>query len=460
MFAKNKPYEKNMSRKYLKTVEEKIETKINKLLNDDFITRSNNFICFKEREIFSFDDNKISYGLTRVSPFKINPFYEDDYKVTILLNHENIDLLSSNLLKPPSGAKVIFYILKDYVENINEIKIGSELNQISNGVVSITKELYSTIIHINKEEAVDKNIRVKNRIIPFLKKDFYLNNIQAVGVERDYGLLLREIISSDQLTSSDVLMLTDKLEVGDDSRIVITQEINKQTSWLLSILRKITDEPKFDKSLAKEYGKEYFNYPKISVTGPEHLMEKILTDYGKNIIFGVPALFNTDKYVTSMLPRVQFDIILVDNLSDVEIVELKRPDVYVLEFDQYRNKFYPSKDLSVAIGQSERYITTLYKDNDSDFKIQGMTIKEYINKEIGGSVELNIIRPSATIIIGSIHRIAKDYDSLVGKKPRTRKEYEDNMWQAYGELRSTHKNIKITTYSELIEGAELRMMKS
>ncbi|MFH1769209.1 MAG: Shedu anti-phage system protein SduA domain-containing protein [Parcubacteria group bacterium] len=442
---------------YLKTVKEKFETKLNKLLREEFVTRSDNSISFKETKIFSFDEKKISYGTTRVAPKNIDPFYEDDYKVSILLSHKNINLLGSNLLKPPYGARVVVNVLRDYVDDIKEIEIGSGENKISDGKVCITKELYLTITKINKEEGVDKIIRIKNRTIPFLKTDFGLSDIQESEVERDYGLLLREIISSNQLTSTDVLSLTDKLEAGDDSKIVIAQEINKQTEWLLEILRKIIDEPKLTTALAKEYGKRYFNYTKNSIVGPEHLMEKILTDYGKNIIFGVPALLNTDKYVISKLPKVQFDIILIDNLSDIEIVELKRPDVYVLEFDPNRNKFYPSQDLSVAIGQAERYITTLYKDNDPNFKINNKTIKKYIEAEIGGSVELNITRPSATIVIGGIHRIAKDYSELSIKRPQTRGRYEENMWQAYRELKSTHKNIRITTYSELVDGAELRL---
>lgn len=446
-----------MKKRYLKTVKEKIETRVSNLVSAEFVTKSRNSIFFKNKKIFSYTEDKISYGLTRVSPARIDPFYEDDYKVSIILSHENIKLLGSNLLKPPYGAKVVESILRNYVNDIKEIEIGSDLNKIFNGKVSITKELYLTITKINKEEGVDKIIRVKNRSIPFLKTDFSLVDIEESETVRDYGLLLRELISSNQLTSSDVLSLTDKLEVGDDSKIVIAQEINKQTEWLLSILRKIIDESKLTTELAKEYGNKYFNYTKTSITGPEHLMEKILTDYGKNIIFGVPALLNTDKYVISTLPKVQFDIILIDNLSDIEIVELKRPDVYVLDFDSGRNKFYPSKDLSVAIGQSERYITTLYKDNDPDFKIGGKTIKKYIEAEIGGSTELSITRPSATIVIGGIQRIAKDYKELTGDKPKTRKKYEENMWQAYRELKNTHKNIKITTYSELVDGAELRI---
>lgn len=444
-------------KRYLKTVKEKIETKLNSLLNTDGVKKSRNSFLFKDKKIFSITDDKLSYGTLRVSPARIDPFYEDDFKVQIILNQENINLLGSNLLKPPFGARVIFNLFKDHVSNIKEIVLGSSVNEIKNGVVNITKELYLTITQIDKEEGLHKTVRVKNRTLPFLKTDFSINNLDEIETGIDYGLRLREIISSGQLTSADVLSLTSKLEPGDDSRIVIRQEINKQTEWLLAILRKIVDEPKLTKTLAKEYGKQYFNYSKNSITGPEHLMEKILTDYGKNIIFGVPALLNTNKYVISRLPNVQFDIILIDSLSDIEIVELKRPDIHVLDYDQNRNKFYPSKDLSVAIGQAERYITTMYKDNDRDFKIKGKTIKKYIEAEIGGTIELNITRPSATIIIGGIHRLAVNYTDLVGKKPKTKNKYEENMWQAYRELKNTHKNIKIITYSELIDGAELRL---
>jgi len=446
-----------MTRRYLKTVKEKLKTRLDKLLSTKSVNKSSNNYLYQNKKIFSVSDEKLSYGKLRVSPTRIDPFYEDEFKVSIILTHENLGLLGNNLLKPPYGARVIYNVLKDFVTDIREIEIGSTNNEVSNGRVSITKELYLVITQINKEEGIDRTIRVKNRTLPFIKNDFKLEDHAEIESERDYGLLLRELISSDQLTSADVLSLTSKLETGDDSKIVITQEINKQTEWLLEILRKIVDEPKFTKTLAKEYGKKYFNYNKVDITGPEHLMEKILTDYGKNIIFGVPALLNTDKYVISTLPRVQFDIILIDSLSDVEIIELKRTDIHVLDYDESRNKFYPSKDLAVAIGQAERYITTMYKDNDPNFKIKSKSIKEYIDSEVGGTIELNVTRPCATIIIGGIHKISKDYDSLVGKKPATRKKYEENMWQAYRELKNTHKNIKIITYSELIDGAELRL---
>ena len=445
-----------------KPIKDKLKTKLNNLLRNEGVSIKQNKIFFKEAEVFSYSNSLIQYGKTRVAVNNIDPFYEDDYEVCIILGHDTLKLLSGNLLKPPSGARVLYGIFGGYV-SIKKITIGSEFNSFEEGNFSITRDLYSTIVGINKEEGKDKVVRVKNRTLPFLGNKFDVEvDSSIMEIDRNYTFLLEEIIANGKLDSKSILALTKGLEAGEDSRIVIKQEVHKQTDWLLKILREIIDYPKFGKLLARQYGSLYFNYLQKNIAGPEHLMEKILSDYGKNILFGVPALFNTDKYVVSQkLPRVQFDILLIDNLSDIQVVELKRTDAFVLDYDVSRNKFYPTKDLSVAIGQSERYITTLYKDNDLDFKIKGQKIKDYIHTEVGGNVELNVTRPSAIIIIGAINRLAKEYDSLnKDKRPSTRKKYQDNLSQAYRELRNTHKNIKIITYSELVEGAELRLTQS
>jgi hypothetical protein len=64
-------------KRYIKTTKEKIETKLTRLLSDDSVTRSGEKILFKDREIFSVSDEKISYGTLRVAAARIDPFYED-----------------------------------------------------------------------------------------------------------------------------------------------------------------------------------------------------------------------------------------------------------------------------------------------------------------------------------------------------------------------------------------------
>ena len=226
----------------------------------------------------------------------------------------------------------------------------------------------------------------------------------------------------------------------------------------------IIDEPHFTKTKAKNLGNSIFGFSKISISGPESLMEKILTKYGQNIIFGVQALLNTKKYVISSQghSKSQFDLLLINTLSDIEIVELKRPDEVLLDYDASRGKFYPSKTLGMATAQSERYISALYKENDPDLKIEGKTIRDFIYSQIGGTVTLSICRPKALIVIGTIQKIVKPYSELPEKLKTkvTKVNYKKNAEDAYKEIKASFKNIDITTYTELVEGARLRLQSA
>ena len=230
--------------------------------------------------------------------------------------------------------------------------------------------------------------------------------------------------------------------------------------WLINTVEEILDIDKLTKPKAKNIGSEKFKYTKISITGPEHLMEKILSDYGQYSIFGVPALLNTDKYVIHEgSSRSQFDLILINHLGDIEIVELKRPDQYLFDYGNGRGKFYPSKDLAIAISQTERYITAINKDNDDEYKIGGKKIREFINDEIGNTMFVESIRPKALIVIGSWKKLSKDYSQLSDavKAKVTKEDYDNDCLQAYKELQHSLKNIKILTYSELLENARTRL---
>lgn len=449
-----------------KKVLEKFETKLNNFLrNYGGFVLSENKVFFKEKEIFSFkeinDDLVIlKYSKIGVRPTNIEPFYNIEYELEIKLDHDNLKFLSQNLLRPLKHIQKMYGFLKNNID-INKIVFGEKEMKIEMGICYISNNFYGDFKTICTEESRDELQRVKTRVNPFFDKYF---NIQFESdlLEKDYGVLLDEIIASKSLTADQIVDMTKNLEPGIKAEVVIQEKIERQAKWLIDILREIIDTQKLSQKLARDLGNKYFYYPKNSVSGPEHLLEKILSDYGQNIIFGVPALLNTNKYVISerLASRVQFDLILIDELSDVQIVELKRPDQVVLDFDSSRNKFFPSKSLAVAIGQSERYISTILKDNDEEYKIGGKKIREYIEDNVAGVTELFITRPSALVIIGRIQDLAKKYSEQTEKIKQsiTEEEYERNLDQAYRELRSTHKNIKIITYSELISGAELRLI--
>lgn len=448
-------------RKYLKTEKQKLDTKLLKLKSDKNVVKKNNSYYVDNKLLLTIRKNEIEYSSYRYKPNNIDKVSKvtNIDNVIIEITHETLEILNSNILNPPNNINKIYAVFKHLSSNeIKKITI-SQINKIEGNHLFINLENYNNVVKIEAEENVEKSQRVFNRFIPFLKDSFKLNS-KELESNRDYGLLLKEIIASGEINQEDIAELTKDLKSGVTNQIVIEKQINKQTKWLIDTIDNILEIEHISVQKSKEIGNEKFGYLKTEITGPEHLLEKILTDYGQYCLFGVPALLNTNKYVIRKgRSRSQFDLILINHLGDVEVVELKRPDKYLLEYGNGRGKFYPSKDLAIAIAQTERYITNLYKDNDDQYKIDKKPLREFLNEKVGNTLHIETIRPKGLIIMGSWKSLTQDYDTLdpEAKKKVKKQDYIDDSLQAYKELTNSLKNIKILTYSELLENARTRL---
>lgn len=445
---------------YKKTVLEKFQTKLKHILTENSAIDNKKKVKIGKTIFFQYSKLQIKYFKKRYYPYRKVDIIDEDFEVIIPLSHENLNLFSANAINPPPGAKRIIDLFKNATgDNFYSIVLGAKDNKIDSGKIFITKEIYDVIVKIDKEEGREKSIRVNNRIAPFMLSKFKIT-LKNVNLNKDYSLLLKEIIESGQITKTDVIALTSNLESGEANQVVIEKQVSKQVKWLIETIENIISEKEITVPRAKELGHKLFGFNKIDITGPEHLMEIILTKYGQYTLFGVPALLNTNKYVThATLSRSQFDLILITHLGDIEVVELKRPNQKILDYDSQRGKFYPSKDLSIAISQAERYISAVNKDNDDDYLIEGKKIRQFINDEIGGTLYVEAVRPAAIIIIGSWATISKDYSKLSAdtRTKVTKQEFDDNGLRAYRELKSSFRNIKLLNYSELLEHARTRL---
>lgn len=445
---------------YKKSVQEKLQTKLDVLRKDNRIEINKNKYKINGVTFLEVKKDCLKYGTKRFYPNLTEPIKEDNFTVSIILNHENLKFLNSNLINPPKGAKKVNDVFKQIPNiQITRIIIGSDVNSVNNQEIKITRELYEYLLKVNSEEGKEKEVRIFNRMAPFLKNEFSIDT-NGLEVDKNYSLLLKEILASGQFNQEDLIELTSKLEIGNSSTTVIKRQVNKQVEWLISEIEAILDIDKVTIPLAKQIGNKKFGYTKNSINGPEHLMEKILTDYGQHSLFGVPALLNTNKYVIHEgTSRSQFDLILINHLGDVELVELKRPDQYLFEYGDGRGKFYPSKQLSIAISQLERYITTINKDNDPEYLINKKTIREFINEKISNDIHFESIRPKGLIIMGSWSKLSKSYDNLTQEQKRrlSKKEYNNDSLQAYKEIKNSLKNITIMTYSEMLEAVRVRI---
>ncbi|MFN0254993.1 Shedu anti-phage system protein SduA domain-containing protein [Pedobacter ureilyticus] len=443
-----------------KTVEEKFQTKLKNLKRDTSIVESKGKIKVRNKIIFTYSTKSVNYTKKRYYSEKKDDIAEEGFTVKILLSHENLNLLNGNLINPPFGAKRVIETLRGFTGTVYEhITIGYYENRINANQLFLTKELYETMLLIDKEEGKDKKVRVEERLAPFISSIFSIT-VPTTVAKRDLGLLLKEIIASGEITQQDIVTLSNSLKSGDNNQVVIQKQINKQVEWLIETIETIIEEQELNTEKAKNFGSQLFGFNRSDISGPEHLMELILSKYGQYTLFGVPALLNTNKYVThNSLSRSQFDIILITHLVDIEVVELKRPDQFVLEYDNSRGKFHPSKDLSIAIAQAERYISAVSKDNDDEYIIDGKKIRSFINEKIGDTLFVESVRPTALIIIGSWASITKDYSklNLETRQKVSKAEYDENGLRTYKELKNSFRNIKLMNYSELLEHARTRL---
>ncbi|MBK6263608.1 DUF4263 domain-containing protein [Marivirga sp. S37H4] len=447
--------------RYKKSPLEKLQTKLNKLTSEPEVKEENKKIKVRNKILLEYSSKLIKYTKCRYYPSKIEDLIEEYFIVRIPLNHDNLNLLGSNPINPPFGARKIVDLFRNVSSTLfDSITIGATESKVAGKSISITKELYDTILKIDKEEGKDRKARFTSRIAPFLKSDYNLN-VDVADVTRNYSLLLQEMIASGELTKADLILLSNNLDSGDTNQVIIEKQVNKQVKWLIETIEKLLEDTDLNASKAKQFGSDEFGYSKASITGPEHLIERILSDYGQFTLFGVPALLNTDKYVltTDSQSRSQFDLILITHLGDIEVVELKRTDETILDYDSSRGKFYPSKSLSIAVAQAERYITAVTKDNDEEYKIDGKKIREYVNDLVGGTTFIETIRPTALILIGSWETLTKDYNKLSAetKKKLKKADYNENGLRAFREIKGSYKNIKILNYSELLEHARTRL---
>lgn len=199
---------------FKKTVAEKLETKLKVIDTYGQVAKVGNTYQIDNEKILENSDNNLIYGTRRFFPNLADPIKEDSYGVTIVLNHDNLKYINSNPLNPPKGSKKVYDIFKKLPDfEIDRIVIGANENSAQNGEIKVTKEMYDQILGVDFEEKQEKNVRVFNRMVPFLSTQFNIDT-QDIEVDRNYSLLLQEILASGEFTQTDLIKLTANLDAG------------------------------------------------------------------------------------------------------------------------------------------------------------------------------------------------------------------------------------------------------
>ena len=99
----------------------------------------------------------------------------------------------------------------------------------------------------------------------------------------------------------------------------------------------------------------------------------------------------------------QPDFVLVDYNGMIDFMEIKKPSVKLINSTTYRNNYSPSRELSGAAQQVEKYIACIHRSADEWEKNPPKKIREIILDEI----EIKIINPQGLIVLGD----ARDFNT-------------------------------------------------
>jgi len=90
------------------------------------------------------------------------------------------------------------------------------------------------------------------------------------------------------------------------------------------------------------------------------------------------------------------DFMLVDAYGYVDIYEIKKPDTDLLKYDEGRDNYYWSAEVSRAVSQTEKYIDEVNKNR--------LDIADKVRRKY--KTEVNLIRPRGFIVVGKRKQLA------------------------------------------------------
>lgn len=175
----------------------------------------------------------------------------------------------------------------------------------------------------------------------------------------------------------------------------------------------------------------------------EDAWQKYFEKYGSYLLFGNIKLNPKeclDKEKTQLLNNKYPDLITCNRYGFLDLIELKKSDLYLFKFDDSHNNLVPTPELSSAISQINNYLQVIpyaYKTKDSQDK--------------------GLQCATGMILIGDNNHLVKDSKHLAQyKNIHNLDESQINFW-AHQELRKlnySYSYIQVVLYDELIDNLE------
>lgn len=274
------------------------------------------------------------------------------------------------------------------------------------------------------------------------EKDFE-DLFTAVGIGKQFGNRMSQNAVSEFFHKK----FPDKSQYKEENRgkelkRIFLSAMDDSVIGLLTKEELIKVEHFYDKILGITGNKHDFlqrNFLKVS----ECNLENILKEFEKHLAnnpseqtwqrFFEKNIFIFDSRYTNFISkqsikpgrRSEPDFLVYDIYGYVDVYEIKKSNVSLLQYDKSHDNYYWSPDVSKALSQLENYIF--------DCSQNRLGIEKSLKEEKG--LDLKIIRPKGVLVIGS----------------RSNLENSDRMEKDFEVLRSSLKNIEIVLYDEMYD---------
>lgn len=265
----------------------------------------------------------------------------------------------------------------------------------------------------------------------------------AVGVGKQFGNRMSQNAVSEFFHKKfpDKSQYTEENR-GKELKKIFLSAMDDSVVGLMTKEELIKVENFYDKILGITGNKHNFlqrNFLKVS----ECNLENILKEFEKHLAnnpneqtwqkFFEKNIFIFDSRYTNFISkqsikpgrRSEPDFLVYDIYGYIDIYEIKKSNVSLLQYDKSHDNYFWSPDVSKALSQLENYIF--------DCSQNRLTIERCLKEEKG--LDLKIIRPKGVLVIGS----------------RSNLENNDRMEKDFEVLRSSLKNIEIVLYDEMYE---------
>lgn len=340
---------------------------------------------------------------------------------------------------------------KEYLYNINKISKKEELVElfgkewtlrIADGTSDKCCKIDSenkvfTIYYDDYEKFYQDNKLVKNNSNTI--KDLYdytkiPNSNNVTNIIEKISERSNEIVFSDEQKES----LSDSIP-----DILINNNIKLKKTDVFDINKlAINDVIEIGRGILSK-NRKYEKKLEIKDIANEDAWQKYFEKYGNYLLFGNVKLNPKeclDKEKTKALNDKYPDLITCNRYGFLDLIELKKSDLYLFRFDKSHNNLVPTSDLSSAISQLNNYLQIIpyaYKTKDSQDK--------------------GLQCASGMIMIGDNNHLVKNSRDLEGYMAKHNLEKNQINFWAHQELRKlnySYSYIQVVLYDELIDNLE------